>query len=990
MVRASCRQGFSVVAKKRLIQVLAASMSLSLSFVGLSASPVSAVDTSGVQISEVGQRAFKDLSTCLASGKSQALDVFYLVDSSGSLSYTDQDEVRKTVLENSVSQLKNFADQGVKVSFAAALFSDSVRSIQSWSKLSSPASFDKAVDVVSRNVDNDRVTGYTDWEEGLLFASDSLSERPKTNCKMLVWLTDGGINPTGDLNDTLSSIKRLCHPGISTSSLKNKSSTYGIFNTIRKQEISIFGVLYQNDKSSLEQFEEDYNDGSSDYTAEERLELEHYLMSYMVPLVEGSGKIQTSPVAKGQGLPPGGNLECAPVDEAGFAPAGQPNGAFLRAEDPVGLAFQFLKMQAVLAGGSANQIVDGKFDVPSGTASFRVLTTSSKWRLIGPDGSEVDQKAGKKPSDPNLTVTQTAGVNQLVYKVGSDTSLLGQWKLEDPKGVSSAYLYAGLTMVLDRDRTSQVVSERENTLTGQVVRTEEFKDLPVDLDVFEAQNLTLATSDAKGELKKIDGLDISLRPDGSFKVEGYVPAKNGGREPLWLTLELGGKFDPVTSKFEVDVVAKNDIATVQNSVITLSKLEGPDGKATGKIQVSGPTTVDSSEYCIDEKALRTTDAQKSAQKYPRDEKFDWKFSSTVASDGLCFSIPKGETVEIDVEVTNPIQADSHVVSVRGSKSTSGAAELQENLQFEFDSGAKSDPFVEWAVIIGLLIAALLIPLALLYLLNMLTTKFLPISQMVRAEYPVKVQTGPVTKILDQKGNPIMVDANDFKFLADQPASSSLDLGQKGKSVARLPIFPLAATWFEHQALQGSRVISVYNGGSKSPNHFVNGKATEISPNHADNWQLVIPDAEFAKAEGEQLNAMLVVGARMANLPQYQTRVNEIASKPGLQRRIGEIRAAIAEEASKPQKATKLPKPGKGSGPDSTGGSLPGGGVPGMPPSGPNIPGIPGVSNPTPQIPGVTSIPGVTPSSAPNIPGVANPSIPGVPKPPTIPGVNPPK
>jgi len=978
-----------VVAKKSFLRVIAASVSLMVSGAGFSITPVAAAGTSGVQISEVGERAFKDLSTCLASGKNQALDVFYLVDSSGSLSYTDREEVRKTVLENSVSQLKNFSDQGVAVSFAAALFSDSVKPIQNWSKLSSAASFDQAVDVVSRNVTNDRVTGFTDWEEGLQFASGSLSQRPKTNCKMLVWLTDGGINPTGDLNDTLDSLKRLCHPRISSTSLKNSGSTYGIFNKIRQQQISIFGVLYQNDKSSLEQFEQEFSEGSSDYTGDERLELEHYLMSYMVPLVEGSGQIDKSGVAKDKFLPPGGNLECAPVDEAGFAPAGQPNGAFLVAQDPVSLAFQFLKMQAVLAGGSGSQIVDGKFDVPNGTAAFRVLTTSSKWRLTGPDGSEVDLKAGQKSSGPNFTVSQSAGVYQLDYKVGSDSNLLGQWKLDSPKGESALYLYSGLTMVLDRDRTSQVVSERENTLTGQVIRTKEFSDLPVNLDVFESHNLTLSTSDSKGDLKKIDGLTIDLRADGTFKVEGYVPEKNGGREPLWLTLELGGKFDPVSSKFDVDVVAKNDIATVQNSVIKLSDLKGPEGKATGKILVSGPTTVDSSEYCIDEKALRTTDAQTAAKKNLRDEKFVWNFSSTVDSEGLCFTIPQGETVEIGVEVTNPIQADSHVVSVRGSKSTSGAAELQENLQFEFKSGAKSDP-LEWAVIIGLLIAGLLIPLGLLYLLNLVTTKFLPVSQMVRAEYPVKIQTGPVTKILDQKGNPILVDANDFKFLADQSASNSLDLGQKGKSVARLPLFPLAATWFEHQAPQGSRVISVYTGGSKNPNHFASGQATEVSPNHADNWQLIVPDAEFAKPEGEQLNALLVVGARMANLPQYQARVNDIASKPGLQRRIGEIRAAISAEASKPQKSERVSKSGKNSGPDNSGGGFPGGGIPGMPPTLPKSPTIPGVANPTPQIPGVNVIPGLTPPAAPNIPGVSNPSIPGVPKPPTIPGVNPPK
>jgi len=137
---------------KRLLRFSAALLAAGISLMGISISPVFAANTpssnSGVQISEVGQRAFTDLSTCLASGKSQALDVFYLVDSSGSLTYTDKNEVRKTVIENSVSQLKNFADQGVTVSFAAAVFSNSVKSIQSWARLSSQSSFDNAVDVV--------------------------------------------------------------------------------------------------------------------------------------------------------------------------------------------------------------------------------------------------------------------------------------------------------------------------------------------------------------------------------------------------------------------------------------------------------------------------------------------------------------------------------------------------------------------------------------------------------------------------------------------------------------------------------------------------------------------------------------------------------------------------------------------------------------------------------------------------------------------------
>lgn len=981
--------------KTRLRKTLSTLFVASLVVFGLSAAPVSAAKSTGVQISEVGQQAFQDLSTCLASGKSKSLDVFYLVDSSGSLRYTDKDAIRKTVLENSVSQLKNFHDQGIRVSFAAALFSDSVQRIQDWAELNSAASFTQAVKVISRNVNNSSVGGYTDWEEGLQVAGDSLNKRPSENCKMLVWFTDGGINPTGNPSDTLNSLKRLCHPDISSANLKNKKGKYGIFNEIRKQQISIFGVLYQNDKSSLKQFNADYEKDPTNFPGDERLELEHYLMSYMVPLVEGSGSIETSNVAAGQGLPPGGFLKCAPIDEVGFAPAGQPNGAFLRAQDPVSLAFQFLKMQAVLAGGTGNQIVDGKFDVPKGTASFRVLTTSNKWHLVGPGGSKVDAKAGGK-TGKNLTVTKSAGVYQLDFRVGDDSALLGQWKFDAPKGESALYLFSGLTMELDRDRTSQVVSERPNTLTGQVVRTKEFVDLAVDLSVFEVQNLTLSTSDANGNLVKVSDLAIDLNASGTFKVENYTPAAGDETATLWLTLELGGKFDPVTSKFEVDVVAKSDIATVQNSVIKLSPLEGPEGIASGTIMVNGPTSVDSSKYCIDTQAMRTTDSQTAAQKHPRDDKFDWKFTSNAKSVGdQCFEIPRGEEIAIDVAVTNPIQADSHVVSIRGSKSTAGAATLSENLQFEFDSGAKSDPFVEWAVIFALLILGLLLPLGLLYLLNWLTTKFLPIEQMVRAEYPVKVQTGLVTKILDQKGNPITVDANDFKFLPNQPAANSLDLGQKGKSVARLPIIPLAATWFEHQAPMGSRVISIYNGGSKNPNHFTAGNATEISPNHADNWQLIIADSEFAKPEGEQLSGLLVVGSRMGNLPQYQARINEISSKPGIQRRIGEIRAAIAAENLNPKKAGKPTKASKSSGPGDSGlPPAPGGGTPVVPQTPNSGPSIPGVASP--NIPGIVppagspSIPGTNAPSSASIPGTSSPSIPGVPMPPTIPGVNPPK
>jgi hypothetical protein len=949
-----------------------------------------AADVSGLQLSTAGQQAFKDLSTCLASGKSQKLDVFYLVDSSGSLSYTDEQEVRATVLKNSIAQLSNFSEQGVDVSYAMALFSSDVLPLTDWTSLKKSRDFDQAQNLVDQAVNNNNVVGVTDWEQGLRYAHQELKTRPVANCKMLIWFTDGGINPVSidDPKSTIDSLKRLCNTGISPSSLGGSSSRFGVFEAIRNDGISTFAVLYQNDRSSLEQFEANYEAGESEFdlTGADRLELEHYLMSFMVPLVEGSGQVLDSAVAKSVGYTVGGTLKCAELGPDGLAPAGLPNGAFLRAQDPVSLAFQFMKMQAVLAGGTGTPITDGKFEVPQGAVAFRLLTTSSSWKLSSPGDSAVQLTSKDTKSDPNASVSSSAGVTQIDYLVGADQTLRGTWKLDAAKGDSALFLFSGLTMVLDRDRTSQVVSERENTLTGSVVRLHGFDNLPVDLTVYDSKKLTLSTLDSAGKLQPVPNVSFTLNDNGQFKLEGYVPPAGKRTNDLWLTLELGGNFDPVTSHFSVDVVAKSDIATVKNSVIKLTDLVGPKGEATGSITVVGPTSVDSSTYCLDPKAIRTSDQQTGAQKHPRDDKFVWSFNGKVAGEApICFEIAQGSQQEIRVSVTNPTQADSSVVSVRQTQSTSGAATLDENLQFEFKSSAESNFLIESLVIAALLALGLLLPLGLLYLLNWLTTRFLPVQNTVKAEFPVRIQPGPAGKITDDKGNAISVGPQDFKYVTETPASRVIPVASSGELVARLPKFPLAGTWFEHQAPEGSRVISLYPGATKKPQLFDAAKASEVSPNVANNWALVLPDSELLKPEGQELSARLVVFAPMGGVPQYQARVNEISSKPGLQQRIGLAREAVRNTEALPKKSKK---PSKSANPVvAETGSMPSVQIPGVS-NGSSMPAsIPGLTPPT--TPASTSIPGLQPPSV--IPGSATPPvIPGVTPPPNIPGVTPPK
>jgi hypothetical protein len=110
---------------------------------------------------------------------------------------------------------------------------------------------------------------------------------------------------------------------------------------------------------------------------------------------------------------------------------------------------------------------------------------------------------------------------------------------------------------------------------------------------------------------------------------------------------------------------------------------------------------------------------------------------------FCFSVGKDEIVAVGVEVRNEQQADGNVISIRPvtSKATSADASFDESLRFEFESKTEQNDFVVALVIALLLLIGLLGPLALLYLWNLMSTKFIWTPGTVRAEYPITLVTG---------------------------------------------------------------------------------------------------------------------------------------------------------------------------------------------------------------------------------------------------------
>lgn len=900
------------------------------------------------ELSEVAQEAFADLTTCIRSSDEPTMDVFYLVDESDSLLNTDPEVVREEILSGSILQLASFAEQGIQVNVGAALFSTSVTPVFDWQTIGNEADASNTAGALSSAIRGSAVqTGavkWTNWEAGLEYASQQLDANnpDQAHCQALIWFTDGGIRLGNDKDLSLPSLANLCHSGISATNLqRGPNDSFGLMASFKERNIGVFAVLFRNEQALRSGWEAR---GSSPQEIEELVGDFRYFASFMLPLVEGSGEIY--PDYTPPNFPSGGTLECADLGADGKALPGQSNGAFLDAEDPITLAFQFLKLQAEISGGDSKEIGDGgRFQIAPGTAAFRILTTSFDWTLEGPDG---ENRALPNSGAPAVNVNQRTGVTTISIDIRDETDI-GEWTFapQEETTFSSLYVFAGLTIDLDREQETPVVLGRDNTLSGQVLRQPQFANLGLDLSVYQSNELRLEVITADG-LQPID--DVTIEPPdpntGSFRIDGFNPGTSfGDRLDVQLTLSVGGDFEPIKSRFSLNVLSSGAFPLLENSVVVLSPLEGPEGIAEGEMVISPPTEVAAGEFCISTVPKRVSDPQETAvEPIDRASDWNWTFSAAGPTDNreasTCFVVAQSDgPFVVSVQARNPIQADSMVESLHVATSgNQGEPPLfGEDIVFEFESRTQQSAGVFLGVFIGLLILGVLLPLALLYLFNRLASRFAWADGMVRAEYPVAVSLGLFSSISDRTtGAPLSVGPQDFKFLADRRNPRAVEDEPHGYPVSRVPLFPLSATWSEWIANLGTRVVSSYEGSTRSGARFANGKVAEISPRMSDNWALIFNEQELVSSEEEgPVPATLVIYSEMKDLAGYQSRLRDIETSPDLADKIKAVRSATRQEV------TAAPSGGQ-----TGGGTIPPPTTPPPAPTGPpptptlNLPGAP--------------------------------------------------
>jgi len=887
-------------------------------------------------LSTEGQRAFEDLGRCLQSqGKNKVLDVFYLIDESGSLQDTDPKNSRAEILSSSLLQLASFR-KGVTVNYSVGFFAHSYSVWKPWTTVRQGSIISEASRLDSEVRGRNRGK-MTDWLQGVNGAINELNAQHERTqgCSSLIWLTDGGIQlKTGEA--TANAVAELCENRL---------------DVARKNRITVLGVLLAD---------EDY---LGSLTTKER-ETQDYFMSLIRPIVEGSGKLSD-----------GTNLKCG----ASPVPANYSQGAVFIASDPSELAFEFLKLPPRIEGCQASVDFESKpteFEVEQGISDFQIVTTSSNWSLKNPEGKTLTS------TSPGIKVFDTAGASQI--RVGTNSSGRGKWVFSGGSSKSELFLCSGLDIVINPGTV--FVAGKAGILSGRVIFQN--NDKAADLSVYDSDHPI--TVEQIGANKSGGKQEAEQSDPSNFVIKKFTPAVGQGESEIRITLNLttksGFKLAPISVSQKLDVRQLSNYPTLKNDPVQLRDLLSATEPAKGTALFIGSTKVDG-KVCIDPKSQPIV----VSDKYDRQDTYELK-TSGLDIDG-CTPVRAGERVEIGLTISNSVTAKSDVVMALPVTYYSDAdpgKPLILNAPVVFKShfpGEEDQTF--WVTFLTIL--GLLLPLLLISLMSWLTTKLAFGRQVQRATYAVMVT--PSDRYTARDGTAIVPDPNDFKIRPEQPDVRSFE-DSIGKFRARISALVLASPWFEVKASEGTRVITLAHAAPQLKHRFSSGKVAPIPGDLAKIWALSIQDSDLLKFEkGTAIPGTLVVFKRnnLSNTNQFRDVFNGVTTKAGIWREVSRLAEVVKNETAKPGKGGKPPKPGNGGNdggvtppkpptpprPGSTGAVRPGtsGGAAPRPGGGSATPPRPsGTPSPAPATPSTSSRPSgsTTPSTPPPRPGGSQP------------------
>ncbi len=776
------------------------------------------------QLTSQGQKAVQQIGDCVNSKRD--LQVYYLIDGSGSLKQTDPENLRAEVLATSLEQLSP-KDDSLKVSYAVGTFGTKFRTLKSqWTSITS-ANVAAEANWFRKTIPTLINEGNTNWEAGLQGAITALASAKAADpgaCQVVVWLTDGGIDV--GLSKTTYKYEGISLGNICGSNpMDGSSGGDALINQLRSAKINVIGVLLRN-QAVMQKFQEK-DDGSYDEATSS--------MSFLLPIVEGNGAVSGRNFNYS-----GSTFSCGSTGDAMAA------GAELVASDSLQLGLQFARVVARSNNGAPTSVYGdfpAKFKIDKGVAFFDALIAAKNWKLKSPSGELISSPTS------GIKASLSAGAYLVRVPIRSAADQ-GEWSIE---GITHAqadiFLYSGLQLKVS---VQNIQAGKPVGIRGQVIDKD---GKAADLSVYKSSDVRLTTFNASSGVDA--AVPLQLNPaDGTF-TGTFIPPKGMSKATFDVSLELvtqsGTKLSPLTLQVEARVALPPEYPHIQGSGLKLSTLSGVKGEATGTLILEG-SNLNDGQVCLSAPII-SIDPTPS-----RIAGFTW----TKAGKG-CVNVAQNSTVEIEYAVSNAKQSTgltTGAIPAVFKANVPGLDPIAQNISLTFDSKMLVNEAKRWAWLVGLMLLGLLIPLGILYYFGWLNSRIMWGEGIQRVAVPVSISNdGTITrrdgKVADGMGAGASKGEYDWSAQATERVRSFDDYWSDGVNSGTVQIKgrpsrnPFGDPVVVASASSGTRLISSLGG-------FTNGgREGRIGVDIAQAWFVAVPESSVVNSESGPYEAVVV-------------------------------------------------------------------------------------------------------------------------------------
>ena len=743
---------------------------------------------------DAGEGAFAELAACARSESTTDVNIFFLIDSSGSLSKpvngkpaSDPLDVRADILSQTIEQLSALNSQK-RVNFALDTFD-----ITSPGGGGSYKGYDWT-EATEGNVAKasswvkEKIPGYdggkaTNWLEGLKRATKQLSAAPNSNgevCQAIIWFTDGGLdvdNVASDMSKESSAIRELC--GVEPTD--GKGSTSGIIESLRADGVNLIGVLLTPEKGK------EFGKGPGF----------DGLVSYFGPIVTGEGNVDGRDFkgARGQGF------QCGRVP----VPASYASGEVLVADDPDALARQFIEMiEQIVVGAPIDVEEDNSFYVDKGVSDVSIVIPAAEWDILRPNNLP------KIVSSSRETKFRVSTVGKIsVVRFQNEDGFEGQWRVNlGGNGRISVFMQSGLRIKLD-PAVKIEVGKGIQTINGTIL---DAKGKPADLSVYTSVKMRVIALDESGMDRRSEPRELNVNVQNATWSGPFEPFSGGATSKMRITIFANTpnlELPPVPQNFNPPLIVPDEYAKVDSPKVVLSDLVFSKNPAIGEVILIGANKGTSAVKFAKPEIVGDFQGRTAAE-------FDFKLINRKTGEAVAFdewvNLDEKERVAIEVQVDSGLKGDGDVsfnlpIQVRSS---SGGEVIDSLVKASF---TEVTPQKGKGLLVSLfMFLGTALPLLLMQLVNYFFSRFRLKGARV-ATVPVVVTVTPTSVTMKPAGaRPSLLVIEDFQYIeAKYDSTRKYPVEFQSQVIATLsatlPKNPFGTSTGLVETLPGSKVAS---------------------------------------------------------------------------------------------------------------------------------------------------------------------------------------